>query len=162
MIMMKELLNKKTFLFGVAALITSALAYIYKNRKRRIFVSYYHAEDSKYKNTLKMWSKNSDFNLDFYDHSADVSIKSTNEGVIRQVISTKINKSNLVICIVGKNTHSRKWVNWELEKAKKLNKRIIAVKIKSTYKSPEALLNSGTKFINSFNKKDILNAINRF
>lgn len=154
-------INKKTISRGLILLASAYAAYKYKNRKRRIFVSYYHADDAKYKNTLKLWSKNSKFKFDFHDHSADVSIKSQNEGVIRQVISKKINQSNVVLCIVGENTHTREWVDWELKKAKELNKRIIVVKIKSTNKSPKCLLNSGVTFVKAFKEKDILDAINK-
>lgn len=155
-------INKTTIKLGLFSLATIFLVSMYKTRKRNIFVSYHHAEDTKYKNLLKAWNKNNEFDLDFYDHSADVSIKSTNGGVIRQVISKKINKSNLVLCIIGEKTYQRPVVNWELEKAKELNKRIIAVKLKNTYKSPKCLLNSGVEFVKSFNQKDILNAINKF
>ena len=162
MVRVKEWINKNPLLSWIIPIAGVFLVHQYKNRKRKIFVSYYYADNHNYKNTLKMWCKNDEVDFHFYDESADVSIKSTDDGVIRQVISRKVNKSDLILCIIGEKTHKRKWVDWELEKAKDLNKRIIAVKIKSTYKSPESLLNSGVTFVKSFKQKDILNAINKF
>ena len=44
-----------------------------------------------------------------------------------------------MLCLVGKNTGSSDWVNWEIETAYQLNKKIVAVKINRSYDTPIAL-----------------------
>jgi hypothetical protein len=132
---------------------------LYKQRKRKIFVSYHSKNDSKYKNLLNAWQKNQDFEFDFHDTSVGVSIKTTNESRVKAGITRKINESNLILCIVGEETHQRPMVNWELEKAKELGKKLIIVKIKSHYKAPECLLGSNIKILNRFKKEEIIEEI---
>ena len=133
-------------------------ALLWKKRKRRIFVSYHSKNDAQYRKTLNMWSKNENFDFDFDDNSVGISINSESESVIKRGISRKINESNLIICIIGEDTHKRPLVNWELEKAQKLNKKIIPIKIKHNFKAPKCLLNQGINFI-KFEQKSIQNAI---
>lgn len=161
--MYNKILNFQRYLTPkniVAGLSTLAIAiHLYKKRKRRIFVSYHSKNDAKYKNLLNAWQKNQDFKFDFHDTSVGVSIKTTNESRIKAGITRKLNESNLVLCIVGEETHQRPIVNWELEKANELGKKIIIVKIKSNYKSPEYLLNLGVTMIKGFKKEEILKEI---
>lgn len=39
-----------------------------------VFISYDYDNDRHYKNLLVAWSKNTSFNLEFYDSSVDVSV----------------------------------------------------------------------------------------
>lgn len=130
----------------------------YKSRKRRIFISYHSQKNAQYKYTLNMWAKNQSVKFDFYDFSVGVSIKSKNESYIKKVITKKLNESNLVLCIIGEETHEREFIDWELEKAKELQKKIIAVKVNHRFKAPECLLNSNIKF-EKYTRKDIFKAI---
>ena len=164
--MYNKILNFKRFItprniaigLGVFG-IFSTVKTMYKKRNRNIFVSYHSKNDAKYKNLLNAWKKNKDFEFDFHDHSVGISIKTNNESRIKAGITQKLNNSNLILCIVGEETHLRPMVNWELEKAKELNKKVIIVKIKSYYKSPKCLLNSKIKIINGFKKEAILKEI---
>lgn len=129
--------------------------------KKKIFISYYYKDDNHYKNLLKAWSKNADFDIDFLDNSVDISVRSNDEAAIRRTISRKIKASDIVLVIVGKKTHRRKWVSWEIEKATQLGKKLIAVKIDKSCKSPQQLLSVGAIWINSFSYEDISKALDR-
>lgn len=139
--------------------VSSFIYYIFRKRKRNIFVSYHSKNDAKYKSLLCAWQKNEYFEFDFHDKSIGISINSTNDSRIKAGITKKINESNLILCIVGKETHERPMVNWELEKAKELDKKIIVVKTNSKYKTPSCLLNSGIKILNKFEQKSIIKEI---
>ncbi len=157
---MKILLTPKNILIALGTTIAWGIGRsLYKKRNRKIFVSYHSKNDAKYKSLLNAWQKNKDFEFDFHDNSVGVSIKTNNESRIKAEITKKLNKSNLVLCIVGEKTYLRPMVNWELEKAKELDKKLIIVKIKSYYKSPKCLLNSKIRIINSFKKDAILKEI---
>ncbi|HFD33023.1 MAG TPA: hypothetical protein ENJ28_10025 [Gammaproteobacteria bacterium] len=137
-------------------------AFLIKGNKnnKTIFISYRYVADGKYKNLLKAWSKNSIFKLDFDDYSTDVSINSNNKSVVRRVVSSKIKKSDVFMCIVGESTHKSSWVEWEINKAVELGKSIVAVKTKKKNKTPAALKNNGVSWAMSFKEKSIMNAIN--
>ena len=127
--------------------------------KPKIFVSYDYSNDRQYKNMLKAWDANKVFDLNFYDTSADVSIKSHDEGVIKRAISAKINSSDIVLCLIGSQSHKSKWVKWEIGKACELKKPIVAVKIEPTFKSPDEIKNVGARWALAFDFEPIKKAI---
>lgn len=118
--------------------------------KPRIFISYDYDNDKHYKNLLVAWDKNDEFDFAFSDQSADVSIQSTNADAIKRAISAKINSGTHFLCIVGSRTSSSAWVTWEINKAKELKKKLVAVKTDSDNKTPTGLLNAGASWAMSF------------
>lgn len=139
----------------------AAIFGIYKllDRKKRVFVSYYYDADRHYKRLLTAWSANDKFELEFEDVSTDVSIKSNDEAYIRRVIGEKIMQCNVFLVLVGKGSHKRDWISWEIAKAKECGKRIVAVKEKRTHVSPDELLSSGVGWVYGFEEKKIREAI---
>ncbi|MGP8154263.1 MAG: TIR domain-containing protein [Smithella sp.] len=129
--------------------------------KKQIFVSYDYDNDKNYKNLLLAWDANKLFDFYMGDASADVSIDSTNATAIKRAISAKINAVNNFLCIVGKNTYKSKWVLWEIDKAKELGRKIIAVKIDRENQTPSELLNIGASWAHSFTFDAIKNAIDK-
>ena len=125
----------------------------------KIFVSYDYDRDCNYKELLNAWSKNNNIDLKFKDKSTDVSIASKNKSVIKRKISENINKSDMFICLVGKKSHASEWIDWEIEKACELNKKIIGVYIDQNCKLPENLEKYADSII-SFKLHKIEKAIN--
>lgn len=128
-----------------------------------LFVSY-RADDegSRYKNLLVAWSNNKNdnfFDIKFEDTSIGVSINSTNSDYIKSRIRTKIKESDKIICLVGKNTYSSEWVNWEIERAYELGKPIVAIKISNNYITPTALYGKGVKWAKTFTYESITKAL---
>lgn len=128
----------------------------------KVFVSY-RADDegNRHKNLLVAWSKNkSRFpEIKFYDQSVGVSIKSEDANYIKRVIIDRIKKSDVFLCLIGENTGDSDWVNWEIEKASELNKKIVAVKIKKHYTTPLNLYGIGAKWALDFTYEAILGAL---
>lgn len=118
--------------------------------KKAIFISYDYDNDRNYKNMLLAWDANKEFDFSFTDHSADISIDSTDTAAIKRAISAKINNATYFLCIVGKKTNTSKWVAWEISKAVELKKKIVAVKTDSQNTTPSGLLNVGAKWAMSF------------
>jgi len=127
---------------------------------KKIFISYDYDNDKHYKNLLKAWDANGTFDFNFDDHSADISINSTDAAAIKRAISAKINNATYFLCIVGTQTHNSSWVKWEIEKAVELNKKIVAVKTSNTNTTPDALFGVGAKWAMSFTEASIVSAIN--
>ena len=46
---------------------------------------------------------------------------------IKRLLRMKLNWASTVIVLIGKNTAKRPWVDWEIEKAHQLGKRIVGV-----------------------------------
>lgn len=127
--------------------------------KKKIFVSYDYDNDKHFKNLLLAWDANKLFDFSMNDHSADVSINSTNASVIKSVISRFINEATYFLVIVGTKTYSSNWVKWEIFKAIELKKKIIVVKTDKLNITPEGLLGSGVSWAHSFTYDSISNAI---
>lgn len=127
--------------------------------KKKIFISYDYDNDKSYKNLLKAWDANGTFDFNFHDHSADVSINSTNASAIKRAISAKIKNATYFLCIVGEKTYKSAWVKWEIDKAVDLKRKMVAVKIKNSNTSPSELLGVGATWAMSFTEEAITNAI---
>ncbi len=127
--------------------------------KKKIFISYDYENDKGYKNLLLAWDANSDFDFSFYDSSVDVSVNSSDTAAIKRVISARINQSTYFLCIIGKKTYKSGWVDWEINKAIDLKKKLVAVKIDKAYTSPNAILNVGVIWALSFTFDNIKKAI---
>lgn len=128
--------------------------------KKKIFISYDYDNDKHYKNLLLAWDANSEFDFSIYDMSVDVSVDSDDSASIKRVISRKINESTYFLCIIGEKTYKSGWVKWEINKAVELNKKIVAVKTKSTNTSPDEIKNIGASWAMSFTFNSIKKAIN--
>ncbi|WP_104400239.1 TIR domain-containing protein [Vibrio penaeicida] len=122
------------------------------------FISY--DNDRHYKNLLLAWDANGQFKFGFHDHSADVSVNSTDATIIKRAISAKINNAHYFLCIVGKDTYKSDWVKWEIEKAVKLKKRIVAVKTDRGNAAPSEIYGVGASWTMSFKFDSVCKAVN--
>ena len=127
--------------------------------KKKVFVSYDYDNDRHYKNLLLAWDSNKLFDFSIHDHSADVSINSTNAAAIKSVLSRYINEATYFLVIVGTKTNKCAWVKWEIEKAVELKKRIVAVKTDRENISPDELLGVGASWAMAFTYDAIVKAI---
>lgn len=127
--------------------------------KKKVFISYDYDNDRHYKNLLLAWDENDEFDFSMEDHSADVSINSTDAVVIKRAISRKINSATYFLCIIGKETHKSDWVKWEINKAVELKKKIVAVKTDSSNISPDEIYGVGASWAMSFTFDAIKSAI---
>lgn len=128
--------------------------------KKKVFISYDYDNDKHYKNLLLAWDGNKLFDFSIHDHSADVSINSTNATAIKRTISRYINEATYFLIIVGKKTNKSAWVEWEIGKAVDLGKRIVAVKTDRENTSPVGLFGIGASWAMSFTYDAISKAIN--
>jgi hypothetical protein len=93
-----------------------------------IFISHYGKHDD-YLHRMK------DRLYDRGFHVRNYSIDSTNhkggriptEQVVRRMLRMRMRMSSTVVVLIGPETHTRPWVNWEIEEAHKAGKQIIGV-----------------------------------
>ncbi|MBC6995878.1 TIR domain-containing protein [Neolewinella lacunae] len=87
--------------------------------------------------------------------------RATDEGYIRRLLRMRINWSGTCIVLLSDTTHSREWVNWEIETANRLGKRIIGVHCLGSTgcELPEALKKYGNAIV-GWQSDRIIGAIN--
>lgn len=92
----------------------SVLGSMLSQPKRRIFVSYHHAGDQSFYDTLSN-SLSSRLEL-FHDNSLDRRIGSNDHTyIIRRIREHYLHGSSCTIVLCGKNTPQRKYVDWEIQ-----------------------------------------------
>lgn len=99
--------------------------------KIQIFISY-KWEDNRYFNGMKGLLNNPNNRYVHYVLSERDDLRNKGKNVVESHLKENIRNCNRVICLVGEDTQSSKWVQWELEVATSQNKKIIAVRIPRT------------------------------
>lgn len=135
------------------------------NNRRHLFISHHHADDAEVTNFTNLISKGG------YDiRNSSIRAKPANQArldkglvkpeTIRRLLRMKISWAQTVVVLIGKQTHSREWVNWEVEQANKQNKRIVGVYIRGATEAdkPPALEKYASSIV-GWNTESIIGAI---
>lgn len=133
--------------------------------RRHVFISHHHADDSRVDQLTDLLTRaGSDV------RNSSVRMKPANqrrfdEGkvsdeTIRRLLRMKISWASTVVVLVGKETHTRPWVNWEIEQAHKQGKKIVGVYERGgqDVPLPKALEDYGTRVV-AWNADSIVEAI---
>ena len=80
--------------------------------KHNVFVSFYHKEDSEYKEYIDRHFKDEIINKSVKDGEYDSD--NSDEYVKRLIREDKITSSSVVVVLIGPNTKNRKHVDWEI------------------------------------------------
>src|SRR5690606_13519877 len=96
--------------------------------KHNIFISHYGKDDD-YVQSLKSRLKDKgydvrNFSIDSTKHKDG---RKPSDEVVKRLLNIRIKNSGTVICLIGPDTHKRKWVNYEIRKAHLEGKRIVGV-----------------------------------
>ena len=99
---------------------------------RNVFISHHHKDDKSVDELTNMIGGKG-YNL----RNSSIRVKPDNEkrlqqnkvsdAAIRRLLRMKLRWASTLIVVIGKETHSRDWVNWEIEAANKLGMPIIGV-----------------------------------
>lgn len=101
-----------------------------ESRRRHLFISHHHADDAEVtKLTDLLKARGNDI------RNSSIRAKPANQArldrglvspeVIRRILRMKISWAGTVVVLIGKETHARPWVNWEIEEANRQGKRIV-------------------------------------
>ena len=114
---------------------------------KRVFLSF-TSENLEQVPGFRLLAKNPNYDLDLYDESIKIAINSTNADYIKRVISEKITRASVTLCLIGRSTHESKWIDWELEKSKESGNKIIAMGLKEIDRAvlPKLIKESGVSF----------------
>lgn len=136
------------------------------DKTKNVFVSHHHKDDAQVDKLTKLLKKSG-----CEIRNSSIRAKPANqrrldkglikESVLKRLLRMKISWAGSVIVLVGKKTHTRPWVNWEIEQAEKKGKNIVGVfehGLKEKVKVPEALQKYATSQV-GWDSTSILNAI---
>lgn len=94
-------------------------------KSKNLFFSYYYKNSDDYDRLVKMLKDRGYF--DYSNDSIDEESKAKNEDYIKTKIRSKINWAGTIVVLIGPGTYTRKYVNYEIEYARKKDKRIVGV-----------------------------------
>lgn len=137
--------------------------------KKKVFVSFDYENDRRYKNMLEAWNKNPNFEFVFEDRTSG-EIKSDDVSRVKAALTNKIKSATHTLAIIGKYANEKhkdseligdiNWINWEINKSKDEDNKIVGVKIDRSYESPDAIKNCGASWAMSFTQEAIIRALN--
>jgi len=134
---------------------------------KNVFISHHHKDDADVDKLTNLLRKNG-YNI----RNSSIRAKPANQerldkglvkdAVIKRLLRMKISWAGSVIVIVGKETHKRPWVNWEIEQAHRQGKKIVGIYeygLKDKVDRPPALEKYGTSQVVGWDSKSIISAI---
>lgn len=142
------------------------------SKTKNVFISHHHGDDRHVDGLQRMLGRG-----DYHVRNSSVRMKPANERrvkegrvsdrTIKRLLRMKMRWASTVVVLIGPKTHTRPWVNWEIEQANKLGKRIVGVYLHGGTEAnvPKALDDYGQAIVN-WNSNSIVEAIegknNRF
>ena len=98
---------------------------------RNVFLSFVE-EDLNLANLFRGQARNANNDLEFRDYSVKEPFNSTNAEYIKQQIRNLIDNVSVTLCLIGYNTHTSNWVNWEIETSALNLKGLVGVRLHSS------------------------------
>jgi MTH538 TIR-like domain (DUF1863) len=135
------------------------------SKRRNVFISHHHADDDHVTKLSELLSRKS-----FDIRNSSIRAKPSNqarldagkipERTLKRLLRMKMSWASTVIVIIGKETHQRPWVDWEIRKANELGKRIVGVFTHGGTEAdiPAAFEEFGDSLVN-WNSDSIIDAI---
>lgn len=84
----------------------------YSKPKHKVFISFYHYDDQKYKNYIDKYLSANIINKSVMDGEYDPD--NSDEYIKRLIREDKVSDSSVIVVLVGPNTRKRKHVDWEI------------------------------------------------
>lgn len=123
-----------------------------------IFISY-KWEDRVYANGIDGLLNNPNNKFSYTTDREREDLRYKGEKQVKNYLRNKIKKCDLIICLIGQNTHNAIGVKYEIEVAKSLNKRIVAVRIPETTGGIPFMMKKWNVSLIEWNPKAIKDAI---
>lgn len=96
------------------------------DKTHHAFVSHYNGDDEHIQRLKDLVGKKG-YTLKNGSIDSTKSNWANNEEYIKRLLRLRIQWAGTFICLIGPQTHTRRWVNWEIEQAHKKNKHIIGI-----------------------------------
>ena len=127
---------------------------------KQVYLSFDHENDGYYKDVLVTWSKMPGFaQLWVNDQPPTMPVDAPDAESYKDALARRIGAASGLLCVVGAESSTNGWMEWEIKKADQLGKRIIAVRINRDVAVPELLSDMGATCAMSFTFEGIRRAI---
>lgn len=122
---------------------------------KNVFISHHHKDDASVDGITAMVAgkgyklRNSSIRVK-PENQKRLDQKKVSDQTIKRLLRMKMRWASQVIVVIGKETHKRPWVNWEIETAFKLGKPVIGVYengLKGEVEIPENLEKYATSIV---------------
>lgn len=136
-----------------------------ESNRRHVFISHHHQDDEHVTRMTQMLKRGG------YDiRNSSIRAKPANqrrldeglvsERTIKRLLRMKMSWVSTVVVLIGKETHARPWVNWEIEQANRLGMRVVGVFTRGGTEEdiPPAFEKYGSDLV-SWNTESIMAAI---
>ncbi|MEH2361123.1 TIR domain-containing protein [Nostoc sp.] len=136
-----------------------------ESKRRHIFISHHHADDAEVDKLTSLLSRSGHDIRNSSIRAKPANQRRLEQGLvsdetIRRLLRRKISWAGTVVVLIGKETHSRPWVTWEIEQANKQGKRIVGVYVRGgTEADKPAALEKYASAIIGWNSERIIAAI---
>ncbi len=137
-----------------------------RETKKNVFVSHHHKDDASVDGIARITAakgyqlRNSSVRMK-PENQRRVEEKKVSDRTIARLLRMKMRWASQVIVVIGTETHTRPWVNWEIKAAHQLGKPIIGVYengLKDDVKLPENLEKYATSIV-GWRGESIINAL---
>lgn len=110
------------------------------DKTKNVFISH-HGKDDEHVQNLKTLLGKKGYTIKNSSIDSTKPNQASNPDYIRRLLRLRIQWAGAFVCLVGSKTHTREWVDWEIEQAHKKGKTIIGVFIQGAKDSdiPENL-----------------------
>jgi hypothetical protein len=114
--------------------------------KRRVFISYQHADQMKAKG-FNLMSYNKHVGVDFVGRHLLDPVKSNDPEYITRCIKEQLDGSSATVVLVGNETADSDWVEKEIELSIEKGNGLIGIKLDPDAEVPDSLTNSGAEVL---------------
>lgn len=136
-----------------------------ENKRKHLFISHHHKDDAEVSKFISLISgkgydiRNSSIRVK-PENQKRLDQKRVSDEVIKRLLRMKISWAGTTVVLIGKDTHTREWVNWELEQANKQGKRIVGVYLNGGTEAdiPKNFENYGSALV-KWNSDSIIRAL---
>lgn len=133
--------------------------------RRHVFISHHHADDASVTGLTRLLARSG-----YEIRNSSIRAKPANqrrldegripERTLKRLLRMKMSWASTVVVLIGKDTHKRPWVNWEITQANELGKRIVGVYERGGTENdiPEAFADYGDALV-GWNSAKVIDAI---
>lgn len=133
--------------------------------RRHVFISHHHADDAQVDSLTALLRRsgheirNSSIRAK-PENQRRLDEKRVSERTLKRLLRMKMSWASTVVVLIGKETHARPWVEWEINKANELGKRIVGVFERGGTENdvPEAFNKYGDALV-AWNSSKVIDAI---
>jgi len=127
----------------------------------KIFISF-RESDRQYREGFEGLLQNPNSSLKAIPISSREDVRHQGEAAVKIYIKKMLDESDIIICLIGNDSHNSKWIDYEINVATSKNIPIIMVRIPNTYGSGPLLFKKRNLPLVNWNINEIKREIKKY